>query len=726
MKHKKTFFLALVLCILIPASMRVVFERSYAEAPGALLYHTLALSVPFALFVMMPQMLRPAGRWVLAVGGAAYFLATYFLMGYWGYTGGPFDVFYVLDSWSDAFPTVRDVVGIHGMVLAGSLLVLVGAMFLKMFLALLRPVPVYAGRIAGRMVALAILIVSFTIVSPSHGYLSQQLGSVLSVNEARKVITTQFPDNSIFETNSNESVFILQLESGNGMALEGKPVIGGKQYDGLYVPSMRQVAEDGVYMPLFWGNAMQTNRGQESILCGIANNMGDAYSYRPEDIGTKCLPAIFRENGYETIFLSSYYEDQFFNMGEFIDTIGFEDSHHGDIMVPGEDTKYPWGYDDCSFVERSFDYLKSTYAPDDKKFVYVEFTNNHMPFTPREEYAFTHPFPAPRNYIEKYLDSAAEQDHCVGEFYKSFQEYTGGNAHLIIIPDHSWPVGTHGNTYNERNAYNDNILINFGYIPPVSRKEEFRIGEIVDKMFSQVDIIPTIFELLNGNPYPQSFAFALKKEDPTTPDGLRGALYKSCHVFTQPYGGGMIAILKGNDKYIYEVQEHRIVHYDLATDFYEEHPEVVGTDVSYDEFVEKYMCDRYRRGSGERVMLWEGAVHLGDQEADRDWVDWDPVWIRVIGEDPVEEISIPFSLAPGSHIVQIELTAADMEPGHPIVLNGEKVGSTCSTGAKHWTCSVTLERPYTVFAKENILTVKFGEERTTDDFILTGVSMVME
>lgn len=728
--------MAVILFVLVPAALRVVFARSYADVPGALFYHALVFVLPFAIFSLVPMMLRPVARWVLVSTAAAYFLMTYVLMGYWGYTGGQFDVFYVLDSWSDALPTVRDVVGIRGMFLMSGALILGCIVFFHIWARILQPVMVL-NRNIGRLMVLAALVINFTVVSPSHGYLSAQVGSVLTVTEARKVITTQFPDNSIFKTDSNESVFILQLESGNGMAIEGKPVIDGKRYDGVYVPSMRRVAEDGLYLPLFWGNSMQTNRGQEAILCGIVNNMGDAYSYRLGDIKTKCLPEILKENGYKTVFLSSYYEDQFANLGEFVDTIGFEDSHHGDIMVPGEDTKYPWGYDDCSFVGRSFDYLKSTYAPDEKKFVYVEFTNNHMPFTPREEYAFTHPFLSPKNYIEKYLDSAAEQDHCVGEFYKAFQEYTGGNAHLVILPDHSWPVGTHENTYNERYAYNDNILTNFAYIPPVSRREEFRIGEIVDRIFNQGDIIPTIFELLNGTPYPQSFAFALKKDvqnvmvspEPVLSNAEGNhdtTYYEDCHVFTQPYGGGMLAILKGNDKYIYEVQEQRISHYDLATDFYEEHPEVVGTDVSYDEFLEEYMCGRYRTGSGDRVMLWEGAVHLGNQTADRKWVDWDPVWIRSVGQEPVQEFSFPFSLNPGAQILQVELTAADMEAGHPILINGQRVGWTCSTGEKHWTCSVTLTEPFTILKSENTLTVTFGEEGSGDDFVLTGVSVVVE
>lgn len=629
-------------------------------------------------------------------------------------------MFFVLDSWSDVLPTMRDVIGIHGLVFMSGLLMLVGWMFMRLFCALLQPVPVYTRRISGRIVGLTVLVVSFTLVSPSYGYLSEQLGSVLSVKEARKIMTTQFPDNSVFGTDSNESVFILQLESGNGMASEGKLTIDGKQYDGLYAPMMRRVAEDGVHFPLFWGNSMQTNRGQEAILCGIANNMGDSYSYRPQDISTKCLPEILKENGYKTVFLSSYYEDQYFNLGEFMDHIGFEDSHHGDMMVPGEDTKYPWGYDDCSFVRRSFDYLKATYMPNEKKFVYLEFTNNHMPFIPREEYASVHPFSSPRNYIERYLDSAAEQDHCVGEFYKAFQEYTGGNAHLLILPDHSWPVGTHRNTFNERNAYNDNILTNFAYVPPVSRRAEFRIGEILDRIFSQTDIIPTLFEILNRTSYPQSFVFALKKESASE------EVYEDCHVFTQPYGGGMLAILRGQDKFIYLVPDQIVIHFDLTTDFYEKNPEVVGEDISYDQFIEQYMCDRYRQGQGERVIVWEGSVHFGNEVAKNDWVDEDPVWIRVIGEEPVEEFNIPFAIPLGSRIVEIELTAADMEPGHLILLNGEEVGTSCSTGAKHWTCTVNLEKPYTVSAQENVFMMKFGEEGGGDDFILTGINVVIE
>ena len=188
MTQTKKLFLGLVLFILIPASVRVVLVRDLTIIPGSFFYHTITFGIPFALLAIVPVVLRPFTRWMLAIGAAGYFLVTYFLMGYWGYTGGPFDIFFVLDSWSDALPTVRDVIGIQGLLFAGFILLLVGAGFLSMFLTLLRPVPVYSGNASGRIVGLTVLVVGFTLVSPSHGYLSEQFGSVLAIQEARKII----------------------------------------------------------------------------------------------------------------------------------------------------------------------------------------------------------------------------------------------------------------------------------------------------------------------------------------------------------------------------------------------------------------------------------------------------------------------------------------------------------------------------------------------------------
>lgn len=71
-----------------------------------------------------------------------------------------------------------------------------------------------------------------------------------------------------------------------------------------------------------------------------------------------------------------------------------------------------------------------------------------------------------------------------------------------------------------------------------------------------------------------------------------------CHIFAQPYGGGMLAILRGNEKVIYDAEERTVTRYDLQADFYEQSPVTLARDVSHEAFMDHYVCARYRHGEG--------------------------------------------------------------------------------------------------------------------------------
>ena len=52
------------------------------------------------------------------------------------------------------------------------------------------------------------------------------------------------------------------------------------------------------------------------------------------------------------------------------------------------------------------------------------------------------------------------------------------------------------NIYNERGAYEENFLIPLLFVPPISGRDPFAIGTAHDHRFSQMDVFPTILELI--------------------------------------------------------------------------------------------------------------------------------------------------------------------------------------------------------------------------------------
>ena len=175
-----------------------------------------------------------------------------------------------------------------------------------------------------------------------------------------------FPKND-FNTNSNENIIILQLESLNSTLVNE-----------TITPNFLNISKNGILLKNYYGNSIRTNRAQANILCGVNGNFKQPYSYYPEDILNKCLPQILQDNGYKTIVFRSD-TLKFTNTGNFFAGIGFEEVHYKDIMKE-EDIKYLWGYNDKTFYKRVFEYLNEKYPNPEKLFIYIEVSSHHYPF----------------------------------------------------------------------------------------------------------------------------------------------------------------------------------------------------------------------------------------------------------------------------------------------------------------------------------------------------------
>lgn len=518
-----------------------------------------------------------------------YYLFIYFLVIYKFTTLGNINPYYILDSYPELIETLTNIAGWPTFIFGCSMIIFLFFIF-NFILFLLSE---YADKyikiklLKNKMLAVIPLIILPLIIPPSQGYLSYNFHYIKELDAARKYFEPVAPDYSSFTTNSRQNIFIVQLESGNALALQGQAGFDNKQYSDNYIPQLTRISEQGIYFPYFWSQTIQTNRAMENMLCGIVNNMGYSYSYKPKHLPVKCLPQILKKSGYKTIvFRASNLE--FYNMGDFLSELGFAEIHYDDIMQP-DDPKWKWGYEDCIYYQRAFEYLKQNYPDPQKLFVYFEMVGHHFAWDEKENYKNIYKFNPAKNFTEKYINSAIVQDHCLAEFYRHFKEYDNSQTHIFILPDTSWPVGINGNFFNEKNAYNDNFLTFLTYLPPQAEIEKYNINKKVNQnnIYAQADLMPTIFELLNNQSYPNSFAFELLKNPPQNN-------YENCHILNQPYGQGNIAIVKAMDKYIYSVTKKTITYFNLKNDMLEQNPHVIAQDISFKDFKEQYFCPRYK------------------------------------------------------------------------------------------------------------------------------------
>lgn len=688
------FGLAVAVCAVIPA-LFLSFKLEYGPIQQllTLIDHVLIFGIFLAVFLFLYHAKRSAWlKIVISLVAALYYLSISFIVGYWAYTGNPLDIFFFADSFESIASTA---VGLFGwkLVLYIPVFLVLGIFYFALFMMKFHIIEkVRMRHLSISFLVLMIFVASeFSVSRASEtptGYISYEIQEALKTTRARYKIFPTFPDNSHYSTRSFENFFILQLESGNAMAVNGNLTINGTVYDETYNPGMREIAKDGIYFPYFWGNTIQTNRAQETILCGITNNLGKAFSYNLDEIprNNTCLPSILSKMNYTTAFFRSD-ELQFANTGRLMNIVGMNELHYDDIMQEG-DLKFRWGYDDCTFYKRAFEYLKKKYPNPERLFIYFEVSSHHMMFDPIKEYEFVFKFNPSVNFIEKYLNSFLMQDYCTEKFYEEFKNYSSQNSHLLILPDHSWPVGTHGNNLNSKGANNENFLVPLVYIPPGNKKNEFKIGKEEHEIFSETDIIPTIFDLLNGQSYQNSFAFALRGENKK--------MYENCHILIQPYDNPQVVIVNESTKYIYSVTDHKVIAYDLTEDWYEQHPIPVAEDLSYEDFANNYFCKRFGI-SADIQTIFSGPAQFGDLE-----------FIVPLNNSNVK-------------LLELVINATAVDTSHKIFVDGRYIGLNLCIDMANMSCRLPAHIDVSNNSTLRIESAKLANG-SNDDYIINSVA----
>jgi hypothetical protein len=543
---------------------------------------------------------------------ATYYLGAFISVSYTLRTGGGLDPALIMEAPWTAVDTMIRVLGPLKSVLVGILLIAVWGLLLFLWIILLRyilPLRLPPRSRTARITILALLVIIGSFVTY---HAAQRRDSLISKFLKSPIVSAYFaePDatdgeskgaeeNSIYpfvptysvpKPLSGENLFILQLESGNALAVEGYGKNDGKTYEGNYMPVLREFTkENGVFFPFFWGSGERTAYGIEAMLCGIIGNVQWPLALYKENQWRKpCLPELLKNRGYTTLFFGAFDSPSFDNADDFNAGIGFDEVHYTDIMEE-DDLSFYWGYDDEILYKRVFDYLEEHYPNPQKLFVYIQLGVHHADFEWKDEYRSLYPFQHPATYIENFLNSYAVQDHYVKSFITRYQKYLPAGSHLFVLPDHSFPVGmNNGITDPATGATSEHFLMHLSYFPPSARREEFRIGEEIQRKYSQANLVDTIIELLSGQKRRESFAGAMQRE------GRQDPAYEDCQLLAQPYNGSELAVVKNQQEYyVYSLRKQTIKYYNLAKDLLTEHPKVLEEDVTLERFNDAYNCKKY-------------------------------------------------------------------------------------------------------------------------------------
>lgn len=560
------------LALLLQLQWLVAFQRSrglehFHGSPRQILLYAVALVAPVLLVYSAEHLLARLPR--LRVATCLWLLALTHLGGAYTYRNKTFpDFSVVIDNIADAFSPQAMVVVANAFGLPHVAVTLLGVLVLALLqrsgrVELVPPAaPGAAWRGAGAL-PLYLVAVALPWSTPDpvlsfhqtvRNYLRSQSPYVVPYQSGTypyvATFTPAHPVRAPEEPLPN--VFIIMVESFNARVLESAAPDGTP-----YTPVLDSLIPQGLFVERFYGNSIQTAKGQIAALCGILPSMRGKIFRRFPSLRLNCLQDILADAGYRTIFFKAHHNINFDNTGPFLRRHGFQLVESA-APYYGEDEQeqmLQWGARDRDFYAAFFRFLDANPAPGTGAvplFAVLHTAYTHTPFTgPAEEERAV--YPAPATFFEHYANSIHLSDRDLRVFLDQLARHPAlANSVVIVTGDHSFPLGDHGITGNEVGFYEESFLTPFlllwpGKVAPQRQRQRH----------SQVDIAPTLVDLL-GLPPVESHFQGVSMLDPAD---AQQPVY-----LIQPYSGRYLAVVRYPWKYVQHERSGTEYLFDLAHD----------------------------------------------------------------------------------------------------------------------------------------------------------------
>lgn len=274
-----------------------------------------------------------------------------------------------------------------------------------------------------------------------------------------------------FEARHN--VVIVVLESMGGKFLKSL----GSQNN--LTPNLDGLAQQGLFFSNLYATGTRTVRGLEAIALSVPPTPPASILKRPNNENLFNISSPFTQRSYEVSFFYGGYS-YFDNMKRFFGGNGFRIIDRAD--VPSDEVTFSnaWGVCDEDIYRRAVQEADASYQRKRKFFSLIMTTSNHRPYTyPGGKIDI--PSGKGRNGAVKYADFA------VGELIKEASTRPWfDDTIFIFIADHCTRSGG-------KNA----ITLKNYHIPCIVYGPKIIQPGTVERLASQIDIAPTLFDILN-------------------------------------------------------------------------------------------------------------------------------------------------------------------------------------------------------------------------------------
>jgi phosphoglycerol transferase MdoB-like AlkP superfamily enzyme len=344
-----------------------------------------------------------------------------------------------------------------------------------------------------------------------------------------------------------DNIVLIFLESFNAGYVEKKSP-NGKEY----TPYFNELIKKGVFFENFFANSMQTSKGQFAALCSQVPHSSLKEMVQLSQLKIACLPQLMKEQGYHTVFMQGLDDPTFDNTTNFYKAHGFDEIFSMDNSFISKDEKkyiWGWGVQDNILFQKALDYRKN--LKDKKVFLTLATISNHMKFDEiPDHYKTIYPGTTDNDPMDKrFANSVHTMDLFLKEFFFKLDSLgLTKNTMVILVGDHGFPMGEHGNFQSENSFYNENFKTPLLIIAPFLKPQRISLYR------SQIDIAPTLLNMLGAPP---------------------GLHFMGEHLFDskdhivpliQPYDGKYISIIKNRKKYVYHVSRNEKDLFNLDVD----------------------------------------------------------------------------------------------------------------------------------------------------------------
>jgi lipoteichoic acid synthase len=318
-------------------------------------------------------------------------------------------------------------------------------------------------------------------------------------------------------------------------------------------PFLDKLAESSLLVERAYTTVPRSSKASVAVNCGIEPAPYPGPEFEPDGVPARCLPGLLKEQGYDTVFFQST-SNSIDNFGDVVRGFGYEEFYPSEVMdTEGFQVTNTFGYEDDVMLGPSEEWLTAQKQSGSPFLAEYLTGTGHHDYQCLDTRYGSEAF-AEDGMLNRYLNCLRLQDFFLENLIEQYKELgLYEDTIFVIFGDHGEGFKEHGREMHGDTIYEEGLRVPLLIHAP----GWFEDGRRVEGLSSQIDVLPTVLEMLgygvkNGR-YPGYSLLRTPPEERT--------LFFSCIS-----GNRCLAGIKGSEKYIYHYGDQPEEVFDLAQD----------------------------------------------------------------------------------------------------------------------------------------------------------------